>query len=173
MNANEALSKTNVRMNRIKTVGRFVKYMFLALFVVSCGFFLYSTIRFWASAGWYLPFAVASGVLLCVWYWKLAQLFGFYERGLIFTAQTIGCIKFLGLLCGVEWALRNVFIILHQLYPAPPMLETPAPQVHFSFFSISFGRFEFGFLLAGVVIVLIAWIMDEGRKIREEQELTV
>jgi hypothetical protein len=28
-------------------------------------------------------------------------------------------------------------------------------------------------LAAGLLIVLIAWIMDEGRKIQEEQELTV
>jgi hypothetical protein len=172
MNANEISSKANVRMNRIKTVSRFVKYVFLALFAVSCCFFLYS-IRFWASAGWYLLFAIAYGILLCVWYWKLAQLFGFYEHGLIFAAQTTGCIKFLGLLCGVEWALKNIFSILYQLYPAPPMLGPEVTQVHFGFFSFGFGHFEFGFLVAGVVIVLIAWIMDEGRKIQEEQELTV
>jgi hypothetical protein len=28
-------------------------------------------------------------------------------------------------------------------------------------------------LLIGFVIIFIAWIMDEGRKIQEEQELTV
>jgi hypothetical protein len=32
---------------------------------------------------------------------------------------------------------------------------------------------NFGLLLAGVIIVIIAWIMDEGRKIQEEQDLTV
>jgi hypothetical protein len=41
------------------------------------------------------------------------------------------------------------------------------------FFSISFGGINVGMLLAGTVIVLVAWIMDEGRKIQEEQELTV
>jgi hypothetical protein len=42
------------------------------------------------------------------------------------------------------------------------------------FFSFDFGTgIDFGLFLAGVVIVLIAWIMDEGRKIQEEQELTV
>ena len=28
-------------------------------------------------------------------------------------------------------------------------------------------------LIVGLVVVLVAWIMDEGRKIKEEQELTV
>ena len=32
---------------------------------------------------------------------------------------------------------------------------------------------NFGQLLIGSAIFLIAWIMDEGRKIQEEQELTV
>jgi hypothetical protein len=42
------------------------------------------------------------------------------------------------------------------------------------FFSFDFGTgINFGLLFAGIVIVLIAWIMDEGRKIQEEQELTV
>jgi hypothetical protein len=42
-----------------------------------------------------------------------------------------------------------------------------------------FGLFIGGFLelflslLPGFVIIFIAWIMDEGRKIQEEQELTV
>ncbi|MEI9863261.1 MAG: DUF2975 domain-containing protein [Limisphaerales bacterium] len=31
----------------------------------------------------------------------------------------------------------------------------------------------FGQLVLGLLIILIAWIMDEGRKIQEEQELTV
>jgi hypothetical protein len=42
------------------------------------------------------------------------------------------------------------------------------------FFTFDFGTgIDFGPLLAGAVIILIAWIMDEGRKIQEEQELTV
>ena len=42
------------------------------------------------------------------------------------------------------------------------------------FFTFNFGTaIDFGPLLAGAVIILIAWIMDEGRKIQEEQALTV
>jgi hypothetical protein len=45
---------------------------------------------------------------------------------------------------------------------------------HMGLFSFDFGTgIDFGVLLAGAIIVLIAWIMDEGRKIQEEQELTV
>ena len=42
------------------------------------------------------------------------------------------------------------------------------------FFSFDFGTvIDFGVLLGGLIVVLIAWIMDEGRKIQEEQALTV
>ena len=48
----------------------------------------------------------------------------------------------------------------------------------YPFLTVVFGSYQvhlthiFG-LLFGILLVLIAWIMDEGRKIQEEQELTV
>ena len=41
------------------------------------------------------------------------------------------------------------------------------------FFTLPILDINFGLLLAGIIIILVAWIMDEGRKIQEEQELTV
>jgi hypothetical protein len=38
---------------------------------------------------------------------------------LIFAAETIRCIKFLGLLCGVGWMLKLVMHILNQQHPLP------------------------------------------------------
>jgi hypothetical protein len=46
-------------------------------------------------------------------------------------------------------------------------------NLHMGFFTFSYGFINLGYLLAGTIIILIAWIMDEGRKIQEEQELTV
>lgn len=124
-------------------------------------------------------------IVVCIWYWKLAQLFRLYERGLIFAAEAIRCIKVLGLLCAIRWI---VGLVLHFAYlqyaPAGihPMSASPqgAPVTvtvtHFEigFFSFDFGTgIDFGLLLTGAVIVLAAWIMEEGRKIQEEQALTV
>jgi hypothetical protein len=68
---------------------------------------------------------------------------------------------------------------LSQQLP-PALLHRPTIIDHnidfrgMGFFSFDFGTgVDFGLLLAGIVIVLVAWIMDEGRKIQEEQELTV
>ncbi len=181
MNANESFPKTNARLKRIKFVSRMVRYLFLALLIASFCFYLFVIILFFTILGWQLPFVVAFGVLICVWYWKLAQLFGLYQRGLIFNSKNISCIKFLGILCIIQWALGNIWSFCREHYPLPPISPTPPLAItfakilssHFDFFSFGFYGIDFGFLLDGIVIVLIAWIMDEGRKIQEEQELTV
>jgi hypothetical protein len=58
--------------------------------------------------------------------------------------------------------------------PSGVKVVTTTVKAHsFGFFSFNIAGVNFGMLLAGIIIVLIAWIMDEGRKIQEEQELTV
>jgi hypothetical protein len=61
--------------------------------------------------------------------------------------------------------------------PLPPgviVTHTTLHTIRMGFFSFDFGTgIDFGVLMAGAIIVLVAWIMDEGRKIQEEQELTV
>jgi len=47
-------------------------------------------------------------------------------------------------------------------------------HVRVGFLTFDFGwGIDFGMPLVATIIILIAWIMDEGRKIQEEQELTV
>ena len=84
-------------------------------------------------------------------------------------------------LLDIEGANINYFISSHPK-PINPIAVSPhvyisvlAPLESFrmSFFSFLIGPINFGLLLAGTIIIFIAWIMDEGRKIQEEQELTV
>ena len=124
--------------------------------------------------------------ILCFWYWKLADLFHFYERGLIFATGAVRCIKMLGFCCVINWLLMVTFNTLLKLSAPPPtpvaiapptnavhMVQVATSSLHMSFFNFSYGSINVGLLLAGTVIMIIAWIMDEGRKIQEEQELTV
>jgi hypothetical protein len=147
-------------------------------------------------------------ISVCVWYWKLARLFRFYERGLIFAAEAIRTIRILGLLCVVGWALglvgrfsnppvfyqqaplpqgvvlgshvtqsdsaTNEYFVSHR-QPAGVRIQHVTQRVFISgFFAFDFGTsYNFGPLFIGLILILIAWIMDEGRKIQEEQELTV
>jgi hypothetical protein len=188
MNANVISPKANVRMNRIKIVSRIARLLVIGFLLFTIWFLL----RAWifqgtpvlfdksnaasAKAAYQYPLFLCVGILsmitpliLCVWYWKLAQLFHYYERGLIFTVKTIRCIKLLGLLCMINWMLVSTIHLLLQDQPSPNQ-----PMYRMEFFSFDFGwGIDFGPLLIGAIIVLVAWIMDEGRKIQEEQELTV
>jgi hypothetical protein len=126
-------------------------------------------------------------IVLCFWYWKLAQLFRLYERGQIFAAETIYSIKKLGLICLVGALFKSAIHFSPKTQLPPPQTSLPpgvtvihnstATEIHhfqIGFFSFDFGTgVDFGLILTGISIVLIAWIMDEGRKIQEEQELTV
>jgi len=175
---------TSARLKRIKTVSRIVRYVILGLFIFTVGYFLFhqflmSSPRTWLDNLEYIFTVLVMEGILCVWYWKLARLFQFYERGLIFTSETIRCIKTLGVLCVINWLFTSVGMVLKHLSPPPPL---PSPGItikiipssfSMGFFSFSIYGINVGLLLAGIIIVIIAWIMDEGRKIQEEQELTV
>jgi hypothetical protein len=80
----------------------------------------------------------------------LNRLFGQFERGNFFTNENVRCIKYLGLIVAGDWLLKTI-------------LDLMAGRI----------GLELNELLFGLFIVLIAWIMDEGRKIHEEQQLTV
>jgi hypothetical protein len=80
----------------------------------------------------------------------LNRLFKLYERGCFFAADNVRCIKILGLVVIGDGLVQMI-------------LELLAPNA-----SLDFSK-----LFIGGLILLIAWIMDEGRKIQEEQELTV
>jgi len=187
MNANEIAPKANLRLNRIKIVSRIVKYAILGFFVISIGVFLQLSLPTWHLETmkmypiWF-GFVNLPQVVLWVWYWKLARLFDFYERGLIFATATIRCIKKLGILCVVNWLLYTAYDVWERFVPSSHVqggtIKLPKPPVvehvfKMGFFNFSVAGISFGLLLAGAVIAIIAWIMDEGRKIQEEQELTV
>ena len=193
MNATELAPKNpQQRLNRIKLVSRIAKYVCFVFLAFSVGFsILFPT---WTiPAGFYpqVSFGRAATLILYqialwLWYWKLTRLFHFYEQGKIFSAETIRCIKILGLLFLAGWLITTLlhFIPMPMPNSAPPtpnapgaawtMVKTGSHFYRVGFFSFDFGTgINFGQLFLGLMIVLIAWIMDEGRKIQEEQELTV
>jgi hypothetical protein len=123
-------------------------------------------------------------IILIIWYWKLASLFRLYEHGLIFASETVRCIKILGLLCAAQWMLGTIHQFLFNYHLLPSLRSTLPPEVavklkeetfraYLGIFPFPIWGINFGLLLAGILIILIAWIMDEGRKIQEEQELMV
>ena len=194
MNATETVPKNmNLRLNRIQAVSRIIRLIILGILIFAVGYYLIGFLPFmtsWSS----LAFTLPAQIVLWIWYWKLAKLFHFYEGGLIFAPQAIRCIKMLGYLCIINWVViygsqawtRHVPPSHVPPPPAPHLEQLPhgvivqvvkstaiEPFFKMGFFSFTIGTINFGLLLAGIGIVIIAWIMDEGRKIQEEQELTV
>lgn len=112
-----------------------------------------------------VSFISASVIMACVV--CLVRLFSLYEKAEIFTKSTVKCISRLGRLliwlfvAGiVEQPLMSIALTLHNM-PGHRMIR------------LGLGSDDIVVLLIGVVVMLIAWVMDEGRVLYEEQQLTV
>ena len=80
----------------------------------------------------------------------LLRLFWLYGRGILFSAKNVTCIRFFG------WWLMIDWFIEFQMRSELRDMDISTTQ-----------------LFVGLLVIFAAWIMDEGRKIQEEQELTV
>lgn len=99
--------------------------------------------------------------------WWLFQLFGRFAQGEIFTESTVRYIRYLGwtMIAGIialpfEEALTTLILTIHN---------PPGDRV----IAIGFESADFEELIVAGIIILVSWIMDEGRKLREADELTV
>lgn len=111
----------------------------------------------------YLPLAA----LQTYWLWQLKTLFGCYAKGQIFTSENTAYIRrtamaFLGI--AFMSILVNTASILVLTASNPPGQKL---------LSVSFGTPQISDILTGMILVVIAWIMDEGQKLREEVDYTV
>jgi hypothetical protein len=80
----------------------------------------------------------------------MLRLFWLYGKGILFSVKNVNCLRFLGYYCIINW-----FVDLEMQGHLHDMDLSTAP------------------IFVGFFIIFFAWIMDEGRKIQEEQELTV
>jgi hypothetical protein len=92
-------------------------------------------------------------VMFLFWYRAVVKLFGFFEKGILFTAETVRCMQILG---GIYFARYFLELVFHFLVQNHPLIRSRMSD-----------------LFTGFFIFFIGWLIDEARKIREEQELTV
>ncbi len=83
-------------------------------------------------------------------YWVVFSLFGLYRQGVLFVAKNVRHIRSLGYYLIVNWAIN------YQMQGTVRDMDLSTNS-----------------LFIGLLILFVSWIMDEGRKISEEQELTV
>jgi len=174
MNANEISPKASIRLNRVQKISKCIRLSIqygcplyvLALFVV--GFLAsrgmitlpappqppetYSPNNF---TGILVVGQVSTLIVCLVWYYAALKLFGLFEKGILFTAETVRCLQILG----AVYLAR--FLSELGIYLFVPLLEKIGHGIIWSD------------LFTGFFIICIGWLIDEARKIREEQELTV
>ena len=120
------------------------------------------TIRF---AGFMVSLIPLGIEMFCIYY--LIKLFDLFKHGKIFTALNVQYIRYIGIamLCGE--LIRPFYeaiatLIIHYRNP-------PRHQI----LSISFSIDEISYILIGIIILFISWIMAEACKLKEEQMYTV
>lgn len=104
-------------------------------------------------------------VFLMVVY-QLLRLFGFYQQGSIFSFQHVLCLRRIGGLM-VLWSL--------MLLTWPMLFGTLVKLLagDYEGYWLSAGWDALFYLISGMALVVMAWVMDEGLQIQAEQELTI
>jgi len=184
MNTNLITSEANhVRLKRIKTGSRTLKILFLLYLIGAawCELPWYAFIK-WLPQGSYskisdTPLLTLSEIglsaclllALAITFWQLISLYG---AGTIFSSRNVQLLGRFGYLAfgfglvrawmpGINWAWREWW-------------ETCSYSIFSEFFLYMFlGLVSSPWIIGGIFIFMISRIMDEGRKIQEEQELTV
>ena len=98
---------------------------------------------------------------------KLRELFRLYELGMIFTEKNVACFRSLGRVL-VVWVLCDV--VKNSLLSV--VLTLPNPPGH-RIITLGLYSADFAAIFVGIVILIIAWVMDEARKIQEDQALII
>ena len=176
MNANEMSPKANPRMNRIQKISRILKVCVLFYFLAPLCVLAFNLRTIHAAHGaisifnhayastldipkpMYLLWATGTSVYLLgvISFYRLLCL---YEKGAIFSGANVSEMKKLGSYLvgyGILAVAANVIYLGGVIFPWVLLEGFVSPWI-----------------VVGGAIYIVAWIMDEGRKIQEEQELTV
>jgi hypothetical protein len=175
MNANGISSKASPHLNRIQNISRTLKICVLAYFVAPLGFMALSFKSLHVATGMvsifnqpyasvsdipvpmYVLYAIGMGIYLlgAISFYRLLNL---YEKAVIFSEANVREIKRLGtyLACYGILAVTASAFYIGGITPFTLLDFACSPWI-----------------VGGGAINLVAGIMDEGRKIQEEQELTV
>ena len=111
---------------------------------------------------WFTKTVLRAAVALKAFY-HLIRLFGLYADGRIFTARNVGQIRQLG----VTLLLLPALWVLVLLAVVPEIAATDNGWLNLlPSFPMTAG-------LGGGIVIMLAWIMDVGRDLRDEHELVI
>ena len=98
---------------------------------------------------------------------RLKTLFSLYEKGQIFTKENVDCYRALGRIL-MLWVICD--IVNRSLLGIALTLDNP-PGTRLLVIGLDGG--DFSGIFVGTVILIIAWVMDEARKIQEDHALFI
>lgn len=111
--------------------------------------------------------SMVKGTIVMMGIWSLKNLFQLYENNEFFTCNTVNCFKSLSR-CLLWWVLAT--ITTEPLLSVILTLNNPEGQ---KAVSISFQSADITALIVGGSLSVVASVMDMGRKLQEEAELTI
>ncbi|HXA48095.1 MAG TPA: DUF2975 domain-containing protein [Burkholderiaceae bacterium] len=118
--------------------------------------------RLLAMAASALPTAVAMFIFA-----RLARLFSLYRHGQIFTAQVVQTIRQLGFAIIVAQFSDLIFQLLCSI------VLTWHNGVGHRQVTVGFSFTHCELLFFAAIVILSSWVMDEGRRLQAEQDLTI
>jgi hypothetical protein len=173
MNSPTASLESSPGLLRIKSLGVFFKLAFLLFALVyalaaavSLGALLFAAAQgsHWSNPGeaWQIIPAAGTDIVTATFAWQCYKLFNFYSHGDFFTERVIHSIRTIGILFFIVAFSQRIAESILPRIPLSPSLQTAG--LFFDALAICF---------CGFLILFIAWVMDEGRKLHQEQSLTI
>lgn len=166
-NPSEPERPAHSRLRQIQGIGHILSMCFLTAMVLGALgvlFLLFYLVRNGTIYG-LLQYGLLGDLGVILWVltctggaWCCHRLSKEYSRGNLFTPEAVRHLRNIGYLCALAGLERSG---LDQLWEAQ--------HLQLQFLTID----SILPWCSGVLIIFIAWIMDEGRKIQEEQALTV
>ncbi len=114
----------------------------------------------------FLVSMIPSGVAM-IGIYVLIRLFRLYENAQIFTPENVRCFRNLGRILMI-WAAAG--ILYDPMISLALTLANPPGQ---RMITVSLGSPDITALLVGGIISLMAWVMEEGRILQDEQNFTI
>lgn len=99
--------------------------------------------------------------------YTLARLFGLYGKAVIFTAENVKHFRTLGYTLLFWVVARLIYLPLLSLILS--FTNPPGQRI----VAAGFYLLDVTALVTGAVVLLISWVMDEGRKLEDEQAHTI
>lgn len=120
----------------------------------------------WIRALGFTVCLIPLSVQMCMVYY-LRRLFSLYARGMVFTGENVLCIRRTGVALLAGQALSPVVQALMTV-----VLTLNNPPGH-RMVQIGLSSADLTAVAVGFMLIVVAWIMDEGRKLTEEQALVI